>query len=324
MDTLNIENILVPVDFSEASFHALDTAAGVAKRQGARLTLLHVVNQNLLSYGHFDVLPAAAPVLEAMRGESSESIRQLIENLTDKHGIEADGVIAHGFVPAEICKSAENILADMIVMGTHGVSGFREFFIGSNAYSVVKHAPCPVLTVPPNKAWNSFSRILFPIRNTNGALEKYTFLRKIIRKNNAMLLVLGLPDKDPATSNWVEDNVEQLKRDLQFDEVRSRTQILEPTERAAAEVLETAERENADLIAITASLDHDIRDFFVGPYTQQIVNHAKIPVLSIRPAKRPDVTPETGQTIQTGYGPSLPGLSLQYMRVAMGQHPEAP
>lgn len=100
--------------------------------------------------------------------------------------------------------------------------------------------------------------------------------------------------------------------------------MLEATDRAASEVLETAAREETDLIAITASLDYDIRDFFIGPYTQQIVNHAKVPVLSIRPAPLPNDARQAIQTIRADYGPAVPGLSLPYTDTGVVSSVETP
>ncbi|HRI58947.1 MAG TPA: universal stress protein [Saprospiraceae bacterium] len=313
MDALNIKHILVPIDFSAASLNAMDTAVAMTKRHDAKLTLLHVVNESILSYHHADVLPiaSAVPIVEMMRNEAKEMLGQIKDKVTDKHGIEVQGETTQGFVSSEICKSAERLGADLVVMGTHGASGFREFFMGTNAYAVVKHAPCPVLTVPPNGKWESFSKILFPVRDTPGALEKYDFLRKIIRQNNAVLHLLGIPDTSIASSeNWVEKNIQKLKGMLRDDNVECLTQLLKPTERVAEEVLYTAKMEQTDLIAITATLDFNIRDFFIGPYTQQIVNHARVPVLSIRPAKLPDTAQKTVQIMRTDYGPMLPGLNL--------------
>ncbi len=314
MDTLTIRHILVPIDFSAASLNALDTAVAMTKRHAAKLTLLHVVNESILSYHHADVLPitSAIPMIEMMRDEAQEMLRQITDDVIEQHGIEVQGETTQGFVPSEICKSAERFGADLVVMGTHGASGFREFFMGTNAYAVVKHAPCPVLTVPPNGKWESFSRILFPVRDTPGALEKYDFLRKIIRQNKAVLHVLGIPDTNsPSSENWVEKSILKLKDKLRDDEVECQTQHLKPTEQVAKEVLHLAQK--TDLIAITATLDYGIRDFFVGPYTQQIVNHAQVPVLSIRPAKLPADAQKTVQIIRADYGPMLlsQGLPLR-------------
>jgi nucleotide-binding universal stress UspA family protein len=156
--------------------------------------------------------------------------------------------------------------------------------MGTTAYSVIKQAPCPVLTVPPNKKWLDFSNILFPVRNISGNLDKYAFLRKIIRNNNSTLHIVGLPDNQgDLAKKRIANSILQLKSKLRFDGVEHLTQRLEPNSRVAETVLNIAQKLHADLIAITATLDYSLRDYFIGPYTQQIVHHAQVPILSIRP-----------------------------------------
>lgn len=286
MTDLNLKHILVPVDFSEPSLSALDTGIAMAKRHGATLTVFHVLHELIPYYGSIDILPINAATVNILQEDSDIRLKEITEDLAQKHHINIQTKTAQGFVVSEICSAAEELAVDIIVMGTHGSSGFREFFVGTNAYEVVKHAPCPVLTVPPGQ-WESFSKILFPIRNTAGALEKFDLLRKIIRQNKAVLFILGLPEGDvQVSSTWIEEKVLRLEKMLVDDEILCVTKTLPPNERTAQEVLQTAEQEKMDLIAITATIDHDIRDFFVGPYAQQIVNHAKVPVLSIRPTQK--------------------------------------
>lgn len=283
MTQLNLKHILVPVDFSESSLNALDTAVAMAKRHKAALTMLHVTDELVPYYGNIDVLPITAPVIEIIKEGSNLRLETYASMLKKKHQIDIGTKTTQGFVASEICATAQNLDADIIVMGTHGVSGFREFFIGSYAYEVVKRAPCPVLTVPPNGKWEVFSKIMFPIRNTEDALEKYDFLRKIIRKNQAVLFVLGLSeDKVQSSTNWIETMLLRFKKTLNEDDITYLISQQAPAERTASFILETAEQEKIDLIAITATLDRDMNEFFIGPYAQQIVNHSKVPVLSIR------------------------------------------
>ncbi len=308
MNSWNVKHILVPIDFSPASLNAMETAIALAKHQGAKLTLLHVVNESFLAY-HHEVVPVSTtfPMIETIHEEARNMLSQLTEKLVAEQDLEITGEVVQGAVPAEICKFAEKHAAEMIVMGTHGTSGFREFFLGTNAYVVIRHAFCPVLTVPPTGKWTSFSKILFPVRDTPGALDKYDFLRKIIRRNQnqVVLYVLGLPSPNrPASKNWVEESILHLSSRLRDDEVECITQLLQPSKQVAEAVLYTADVRQIDLIAITATLDQGIRDFFIGPYTQQIVHHAKVPVLSIRPVQRLDH--DLGQAMRSDYAPPLP------------------
>jgi nucleotide-binding universal stress UspA family protein len=300
MTQLNLRHILVPIDFSEPSLNALDTAIAMAKRHGAILTVHHVANELIPYYGSIDVLLINTPILKILHEESDLRLKTFTDELINKHQIEIHAKVTQGIVVSEICAVAESLGADLIVMGTHGASGFREFFIGTHAYEVVKRAPCPVLTVPPTGKWESFSKILFPIRNTDGALEKYDFLRKIIQKNKSVLVVLGLQDEnDERAYGRIESMILRLKNMLNEDNVLYLTSQEVPSGRTANLVLDTAEREKNDLIAITATLDREVSEFFIGPYAQQIVNHAKVPVLSIRSVKKHSpATSKLGRGVQ--------------------------
>jgi nucleotide-binding universal stress UspA family protein len=183
----------------------------------------------------------------------------------------------------EICRWAHHKEIDLIVMGTHGVSGLREFFMGSNAYRVVKNSPCPVMTIPGENQWLEFKKILFPIRLVHNALEKYDIVRPIIRKNGSSLLIAGIvKSNNPAGLEEMKSILGSVKKKINEDDVICGTEV-HYCENVARQVISISEVEKPDLIVITATLDTSLKDFFLGPYTQDIVNHAHYPVLSIRP-----------------------------------------
>ena len=82
MDTVNIKRILAPVDFSDSSLNALDTAVAMAKRHGAVLNLLHIANENFQVYGHpnVDILPLTPPAIESIREASQTKLGLLVDN----------------------------------------------------------------------------------------------------------------------------------------------------------------------------------------------------------------------------------------------------
>lgn len=174
----NLHTILVPIDYSNISINALDTAIAMAKRQQAQLTLLHVVSINRV------MVPTGSAMLDVALGDhiasNQHSLDTLAQNVQDEHSIECKALVVLGAVCPSIVNEAAKLQADLIVMGTHGASGLWEFFIGSNAYAVLKHAPCPVLTVPPYRKWESFKKILFPIRPVADAISKYDLARQVI------------------------------------------------------------------------------------------------------------------------------------------------
>jgi nucleotide-binding universal stress UspA family protein len=135
-----INSILIPTDFSVLSESALKVGIAIAKRQNAEVTLLHVV----------DLLPNLLPTqvlltdpLEVL-SRMEEKLKELSEKIQKDTGVKAIVKALKGTPSDSICKFAYEENMSLIVMGTHGVSGLREFFIGSEAYRVVKNATCPV------------------------------------------------------------------------------------------------------------------------------------------------------------------------------------
>lgn len=283
MNNYYIKNILVPTDFSDIANNALKTAIAIAKRQDAKICLFHVVeNTNYIMLYPRDFAAFATAGVEMKKG-IEESIEKFANKTADKSGIEINHQVVSGNVSDEICSKAFNENIDLIVMGTHGISGIREFFIGSNAYSVVKNAPCPVLSIPGEKQKIDFKKIVFPVRQLPEALDKYDFVKPIIEKNNSELLVLGL--SYPVEENRiieVPELISSLKSKLLIDGVTFKIEHY-LTDCLAERVLQSAKEFDADMIVITANLDTNFKEFFIGPYAQKIINHSKHPVLSIRP-----------------------------------------
>jgi nucleotide-binding universal stress UspA family protein len=168
-------------------------------------------------------------------------------------------------------------------MGTHGVSGFEEFFIGSNAFRVVTEATCPVLSVQKHSIKPGFNRILLPIDSSSSSLEKVRYAAEIAKKYNSTILILGIlsvADDDAAAK--LEIRLEQVEEFLDKKDVNFESSVVEG-ENLASISLKQAKKLKADLICIMTEQEENLTGLFLGPYAQQVVNHSKIPVLSIKP-----------------------------------------
>jgi universal stress protein A len=141
---VKLSNILVPIDFSACSKKALQYAIAFAKQFQARLTLLHVVQVNY-AYGEFAAIDY--PLLEKQMREAGEKqLAKLVAEETE--GIVPTHTIVWTGSPAsEIVQTAKRLAVDLIIISTHGYTGLKHVFLGSTTESVVRHAPCPVLTV---------------------------------------------------------------------------------------------------------------------------------------------------------------------------------
>jgi nucleotide-binding universal stress UspA family protein len=147
MNTITCKQILCPVDFSDFSDYAMRYAALLAQKFEARLTLLHVVAPILVPLPGDALVP---PMRQADLADIADACRERLTrtagDLAEK-GIAVACQVTSGVPYLEILRMAEELHADMIVMGTHGRSGLVHLMIGSVAERVVRKAPCAVLTV---------------------------------------------------------------------------------------------------------------------------------------------------------------------------------
>jgi nucleotide-binding universal stress UspA family protein len=134
---IKIKKILCPVDFSRPGRYAFDYACAVARRHGASLELLHVAEAS--AYAE-DTPPPGQVSYE-------QSLKMQLEEWAEQSGCPAETHLLAGIPYVEIVKRAEEIQADMIVIGTHGRTGMKHMLIGSVAERVVRTSSCPVLTV---------------------------------------------------------------------------------------------------------------------------------------------------------------------------------
>ena len=137
---LAIRKILCPTDFSDSARPAFDLACALARDYRAALVVMHVAPPT----------PAFAPdgIAIPVPVEGPDELRaRLVQLHPVDPGMEVEYHVAEGDAGEQLLKAARDTKADVIVMGTHGKSGLTRLLMGSVAESVMRHAPCPVLTV---------------------------------------------------------------------------------------------------------------------------------------------------------------------------------
>ena len=154
MNPYHIKKILVPVDLSETSFNALHSAVSLAKKHGAGMHLLYV-DESVSSC--FENIPESI----LSRQANVDVLLALAGSIKQQEGLLPEVIEQEGNVVECVIKTANRIHADLIIMGTHGACGYRDGFIGSNTYSVMKYSSCPVLSIPPKRKFSSFKKYFF-------------------------------------------------------------------------------------------------------------------------------------------------------------------
>ena len=140
-----LKQILVPVDFSGPSQKALEYALPLAKKFGAKVTLLHVVEPVI--YPESVVVPPEMEEMNLNLMRDSRERLDLLRRTAVNEAIASKPRVRLGKPWQEIVNTARSMPADLIIVATHGYTGLKHFFIGSTADRVVRRAPCPVLTV---------------------------------------------------------------------------------------------------------------------------------------------------------------------------------
>ncbi len=142
---IEIQRILVPLDFSDQAPLVLDWAAHLAEQHGSRIILLHAYHLPV----EFQQLEGAylpPDFWSNVKVEAEQSLSRYAGDL-ERRDIQVESVVREGYPATVIVDEAASQPADLIVIGTHGLSGLKHLLLGSIAERVVQRAPCPVLTV---------------------------------------------------------------------------------------------------------------------------------------------------------------------------------
>ena len=300
---VDIRHILCPIDLSLTSRRALDHAVMLAGWYGARLTALHVCNPLYLPEPPILFAEAPHPNRAAEPSARDGLEAQLHEWLARARaaGIDTKVEIDQSHNPAaRILQCAGALPADLIVLGTHGRSGFERFMLGSITERVLRKAACPVLTVPPPAIRTTklpFKRLLCPVDFSETSISALQFAFSIAKESDAHLTILYVIEW-PRNDEMVVDSAldipeyrERLEQDLTL-----RLQALisedertwcEPTTRVMygkpyQRIVEVAENDEEDLIVMGVHGRNAVDVMLFGSTTNQTVRRAPCPVLTLR------------------------------------------
>ena len=281
----SIKKILVPVDFTETSEAAASKALELAALLSAEVYLIHVVEDAGYFGAPFNIVPEGQPAISSSLQEMESLVKEkmaVIQNeINNKYGLMVHINITSGRVDSEIIEYSVKEHIDLTVMGTHGVSGYTEVFLGSNAQRVVTLSEIPVLTLQTatNKG---FKRVLIPIDNSLHSREKVNIAIKIADLFGSDINILGLADsQEKKEVDKFKIKLESVEAILHSHNLKF-TSTIEYGENLADVALNYADKNNCDLIVINTGHESRTTGIFMGALAQQIVNHSKTPVLSVR------------------------------------------
>lgn len=305
---IEIRRILCPIDFSDFSRRALDHAVAIAKWYDSTITLFHVCAVvPVAAYAPGVVALPSAALTPADRDQLLTSMKHFAETEAGSSvPIELD--IGEGNVAAEVLARARAIPSDLLVMGTHGRSGFERLVLGSVTEKVLCKAACPVLSVPRSVKDAApappvlFKRIVCAIDFSDCSMRALNYAMSLAQEADAQLTVLHVLELPPALLPEVHEpmlkrpqKIAKLIEDLEEDRRQQLSDAVPESVRAYCtvesicatgkpyrEILRVAAEQKSDLIVIGIHGRSAADLLFVGSTAQHVVRQSLCPVLTLR------------------------------------------
>ncbi len=303
---MQINNVLVPIDFSPQSLDAIKFALPLLKNFGAQLYLVHVFEPSY-PLASMAAIPLIVPELQV-----GERIRDQLKNVAKKYSIELrrENIYAlKGRPYEEICRLAGDAKIDLIVLSTRGNTGLKHLVLGSTAERVVRHSPCPVLVVRQAEGRNKktradFRRILVPIDFSECSMKGLAYARALAKQFKATLVLLNsvhlqyyvasdeymrydLPLLMQQAEKAARQQMRELVRQTDWDGTKVETTL--EVGHAGQQICDRANDRGVDLIVTSTHGLTGLKHVLIGSTAEFVVRHAHCPVLVVptRPSQIP-------------------------------------
>ncbi len=280
-----MKRILVPTDFSKYSLHAAKLAAAIAKKFDARIFFLHVVSIPINETG---IIPGQTQqdvaeglfILKMVRKNFQKLLSQdFLKDVQVAQAIQFDGVYES---VTEQCKKHD---IDLIVMGTHGTSGFiNEYLIGSNTDKIVRLSEIPVLTVRDEVKDPNFNEVVFASDFEEGVSESFHLIQNFIELFDAKVDLLRVITRDDFY--YTEPMLEIMEKFAKEKGLSNYTSHIYTAESVQEGINQFAKRQNADLVATITHGRRGLARLFNGSITSDVMGSSSVPVLSVRSKRR--------------------------------------
>lgn len=271
-----MKQLLVAFDFSKNALKALDYALMVANKTGAEVHVVWVDASNTPDN--------VINIEQELRIETKKLFEEIIPQYEPRlHSGKINTILRKGKVYSEVAMAAKAINADLVFAGTHGVSGFEQYWIGSNAYRIVTQSPCPVITLRSDyEVPSGIERILLPIDSTPETRQKLPLAAEMAAKFGSEIHVLLLYDSPvkvvrARTKSYADEAVKCFSKE-QIPYVMKEV----TADNLIRGILDYADESRSDMIMMMTEQGGTSGNMFLGPYAQQLINNALIPVLSLQ------------------------------------------
>ena len=273
-----MKKILVPTDFSDQAEHALKVAVQLAKKYNSEVYMLHMIElpmHQIIATSNFSELPEAVFFMKIAHNNFEESLDrdylegvEIFENI--KFNDASDGIL-------EACDEED---IDLVVMGSHGASGFKEMFIGSTAERVVRTSKKPVLVIKNDHEVFDVDNFVFASDFNNDSKETYDQAVKFAKFWDSKIHLLMVNTAGNfKTTREAEESMNEFIMGTNYENYTLNIYNDITVEKG---ILNFSKTIDADLIGISTHGRQGIAHFFNGSISEDIVNHANRPVITFK------------------------------------------
>ena len=270
--------ILLPTDFSDNSFQAIQYATKVYNKTECTFYLLHTYTPTVYQSDYLMGSPEQIELGDILQKSSTNQLEKLKSKLEDTNGNPKHKFIVHSAfntLMGEISYMVEEENIDLIVMGTKGATGAQEILLGTNAVHVIKRAKCPVLVVPPNYEYEAPKEILFPTDyEITYEKEKMKPLLSIANLHNSRINVMHVRagyELNPSQEKNKAQLGQVLENKGQFHEV--------PDNGIITAINEFQVKSKSNFLVMVQNKHTFIERLFIEPVIKKIGFHVTIPFM---------------------------------------------
>lgn len=273
-----MRKILIPTDFSDHAEYALKVAAQIAKKNNGEIILLHMLE---LPHEGSDAIGAGHDIPEIMFFKNA-AIKRL-EDLMDEEyldGLKVSEIVQFELAFDGILNISKKNDVDLIVMGSHGASGFKEMFIGSNAEKVVRNSEIPVLIIKKEEENFEVNDFVFASNFSEEIKKPFEKVVEFANKFEATihLVTINTPNNFKSTA-VAQGNMDAFLSNFNISKVQ--THIYNETN-VEKGILNFSDSINADLIGMCTHGRKGLSHFFNGSISEDLVNHANRAVITFK------------------------------------------
>ncbi|WP_276370172.1 universal stress protein [Chryseolinea sp. H1M3-3] len=273
-----MKKILVPCDFSSTAREAFKFAANMVAKNKGEIYVLYVVDNTYMNNATSELSHTAA--------FSGVFMQKLEEQLNEKFVLlkneyaSPDATITFKIDIGTLTQSIETYVAekkiDLIVMGTHGASGLKEFFVGSNTEKIVRYSTVPVVAVPLGSQFDSIDNIVFPVVPTQRANNFIHEVKAIQNFFHAKLQILWI--NTPHIFKSDDEAMEDLQEFAEHHHFHDYSLNVRNDHSEQEGILRFAREIQAGLIFMPTHSRKGLVHWLTGSITENVVNHVQCPV----------------------------------------------